>query len=140
MFRKLDRRSPGRPSPQAPVCGLRVQRHRDWTAVLLRGELDLDWRQRLERRLSAELERGKPLIVELAGLDFIDVSGLRALQRLVREGRAAAPPVEIELHGARGQVARLIERLGLESLLEPAAVENEERPADAGLSMNRSVA
>ena len=105
--------------PPLPVCTIRVQRHADWTAILLRGELDLDSRLRLDRELRAELDRGRPLIVELAGLDFTDLNGIRFLQELVAEGASSLPPVRIELHGARGQVADLISRLGLDALAEP---------------------
>ena len=108
-----------RGSPQLPICTIRVQRHADWTAILLRGELDLDSGLRLERELRAELARGKPVIVELAGLDFTDVNGIRLLQELVAEGASSVSPAGIELHGARGQVADLITRLGLDGLVEP---------------------
>jgi anti-anti-sigma regulatory factor len=129
MFRMLDtgslllpsrraRRSAGR-SVQPPICTIRVQRHGDWTAVLLRGELDLESQGGLERDLRAELRSGRPVIVELAGLDFTDVNGIRALQRMVAHAASLTPPVPIELHGARGQVADLIAKLGLEGLLEP---------------------
>ena len=114
-----DRAAEDRPAP--PACGIRVLRHEDWSAILLRGELDLESQGRLVRELRAELRRGRPVIVELAGLDFTDVNGIRALQRMVAQAASLTPPVPIELHGARGQVADLIARLGLERLLEPAS-------------------
>jgi anti-anti-sigma regulatory factor len=98
---------------------MRVLRRAHWTAVLVRGELDLESRRRLEGQLRTELVRGKPVIVELAGLDFSDANGLRSLQRVVDAGAALDPPVTVELHGARGQVARLIQTLGMEGLIDP---------------------
>ena len=100
--------------PALPVCTIRVYRRRAWTAVVLRGELDLAAERELRRRVSAEFARGMPILIELAGLEFIDLRGVRALIGLVQRGRSNRLPVEVELHGARGQVARLISRLGPE--------------------------
>jgi len=105
-----------------PIFGIRVLRHEDWSAILLRGELDLASQGRSERALRAELRRGRPVIVELAGLDFTDVNGIRVLQKMVAHAAMLTPPVPIELHGARGQVADLILRLGLEPLSSSLAI------------------
>jgi anti-anti-sigma regulatory factor len=82
----------------------------EWTAVILRGELDLAATQELLRRVRVELAREKPVLVELTGLEFSDLNGIRALLSLVREGERRAPPAEVELHGAGGQVRRMLQR------------------------------
>ena len=115
MFRLADR---GSESDAAPQCALRVHQHSEWTAVLVRGELDLDWSHELERTVLGELARGLPVIVELAGLDFIDVNGVRTLARLVGEARDFPSPAALEIHGPRGQVADLVDRVGLRGLLD----------------------
>ena len=82
---------------------------------MLRGELNLHCADELRQRVGAELDRGGPIVIELAGLEFSDLDGVRALERLVRE--AERREVEVEVHGARGQVAEMIARAGLEAAL-----------------------
>jgi anti-anti-sigma factor len=100
-----------------PVCTIRVEHHSDWIAVLLRGELDRGSAEELREAVTGVLIEGKPVIVELAGLDFCDVSGLRALTQLVGDADRFIGRAKVEVHGARGQVARLIELLGLDKFL-----------------------
>jgi anti-anti-sigma factor len=100
-----------------PVCTIRVEHHSDWVAVLLRGELDRHSAEELREAVTGALVEGKPVIVELAGLDFCDVSGARALAKLVSDGDRCIGRAGVEVHGARGQVARLIELLGLDDFL-----------------------
>jgi hypothetical protein len=83
--------------------------------LLIRGELDLASAGELMVRGSAELDRGKPLLVELAGLEFADAVGLRTVLALVTDGENRVPPVEVELHDPRGQVLGLISRLAAAS-------------------------
>lgn len=83
---------------------------------MLRGELDYSSARELLMAVRLELDEDRPVIVGLVGLDFIDVNGVRALAELVTQnGNRSGPGVEI--HGARGQVARMIEMLGYEELL-----------------------
>jgi anti-anti-sigma factor len=108
-------------APQAgaegPVCTITIQRHLEWTAVILRGELDLNSAGELAGAVKSELVEGRPVIVELVGLEFSDVEGVRALAQLVSEGERCAGGAGVELHGARGQVDRLFRALGHEQLL-----------------------
>ena len=64
------------------------------------------------------LDENRPVLIELVGLEFSDVDGIRTLADLARRGERCRGGVGIEVHGARGQVARLIQLLGLEDLLE----------------------
>ncbi|MGA9371359.1 MAG: STAS domain-containing protein [Solirubrobacterales bacterium] len=125
MFRSLDSSSrtarsgaPAEdvgPSGALPVCAISVRRQRGWTAVMLRGELDYSAGNELLEAVRTELNEGRPVIVELVGLDFIDLNGARALTELVREGDRCC--LGVELHGARDQVAGLMRMLGYGELL-----------------------
>ncbi|MGH2923041.1 MAG: STAS domain-containing protein [Solirubrobacterales bacterium] len=109
------------PRPAPPACGIRVVHHDDWSAILLRGRLDFDSARRVQDALDDELRRSLPVIIELAGLEYSDVSGVRALRRSVSRAALLRPPVPIEIHGARGQVADLLARLELGILAKPIA-------------------
>ncbi len=100
-----------------PVCTIRVEHHSDWIAVLLRGELDRLSAEELRAAVSDALLEAKPVIVELAGVDFCDVAGARALVEVVRDGDRCRGSVGVEVHGARGQVATLIKLLGFDAFL-----------------------
>ncbi len=67
---------------QGPPC-LRVDVE-PWGLVRLVGELDLFTAQLLERALEPCLLSGRPLRLDLSGLDFIDAAGVRELVK-VRE-------------------------------------------------------
>jgi anti-anti-sigma factor len=84
---------------------------------VLRGELDRAAARDVTAAVRPELIDGRPVIVELAGLDFIDVQGVRALVRLVAQGERCRGRAGVEVHGARGQPARLIRLLGYEQTL-----------------------
>jgi anti-anti-sigma factor len=105
------------PHGALPVCTICIQHHSGWTAVMLRGELDYSSARELVMAVRLELSDRRPVIVELVGLDFIDVDGVRALAGLVGEGGRGEGDVRVEIHGARGQVARMIGMLGYEELL-----------------------
>lgn len=85
----------------------------DVEVVALRGELDVANAERLQRAL---LDTGsRTVVVDLAGLTFIDSSGLTALvharNEITGSGRA------FELRGASGSVQRVFEITGLSKLL-----------------------
>jgi len=58
--------------------------------VALRGELDFVHAADLAIALAATVERGRWIIVNLAGLDFIDAAGVKALSRGRRFARNVA--------------------------------------------------
>ncbi len=109
----------GDPRSGLPVCTIRIEDHSDWVAVLLRGELDRHSADELREAVAGALIDGKPVIVELAGLEFCDVAGVRALAGLVRDADRCRGRAGVEVHGARGQVARLIGLLGFDKFLFP---------------------
>jgi anti-anti-sigma factor len=94
-----------------PTCTVCVYRHPGWTAVLLRGELDLSTVDRLRESIEAELRADTPVLIELTGLDFCDARGAALLVRLV-EAAAENRTAEVELHGARGQIRDVLLRAG----------------------------
>lgn len=79
-----------RAAQQRPAPGpgeLAVARRPGPVPVLsLAGELDATTCPGLRRRLQAELPRCRTLVVDLSGLDFLDVAGARVLAELVRAG------------------------------------------------------
>jgi len=98
-------------STQAPIPGqLIVERAREADAVvmILAGELDLASAPTLERELrEAEATRPARLVIDLAGLAFMDSTGLQALLR-ARE-RANADDHRLSLRHAVHQVRRVFE-------------------------------
>jgi anti-anti-sigma factor len=94
-----------------PTCTICIHRHPGWTAVLIRGELDLSAVDDLRRSVEAELRTETPVLIELAGLDFCDARGIALLVSLA-EASARGRTSEVELHGARGQVRDLLRRAG----------------------------
>jgi anti-anti-sigma factor len=86
-------------------------------ALVLSGELDISVTERVQRELE-RIEEGRPgiLVLDLAGLEFIDSSGMRlvmlAEQRARRDGRRLA------VVPGDGTARRLLRRLGLEPRLD----------------------
>jgi anti-anti-sigma factor len=94
--------------------GLRIERLTDEQGVvlLLVGELDLESAPELDRQLR-ELEQTNPgrLLIDLAGLDFMDSSGLAVM---VRAGRSARDNGHhLVLRPGPTQVQRLFELTGV---------------------------
>ena len=125
-----------------PEFNLRAQRDGDRLLIATAGELDLTTAPDLE----AALLHGAPytaLELDLAGLTFIDSSGLRLLlserDRAHREGSA------FTIIGASGPVARVFAISGFDTELEPADVgfahhEVPEREAPVGTGDRSSAA
>jgi anti-anti-sigma factor len=77
------------------------------TSVQLLGELDIASLSRLSRVLHALLDDRGRLAVDLHGLRFVDVPGARLLMELT--GVAAGRNCSLQIAGATGQVARVLE-------------------------------
>lgn len=83
----------------------------------LAGEIDMSSRDAmLERLLAAAEAADDRLVVDLAGVAFIDSSGLKALL-MVREDLTARG-IALLIRGAHGSVLRLFELTSLGELLE----------------------
>ena len=75
--------------------------------LVLRGELDLVAVPDLQAALDRVERAGAPrIVIDLAGLDFIDATGLRCLLDAEARGRASGRPVVLVRHSAA--VQRLI--------------------------------
>jgi anti-sigma B factor antagonist len=74
--------------------------------VTLRGELDLVDAAAAATTLTAAADREPRIVVDLAGLDFIDVSGMAALTRARRHARRAGG--DLLLAAPRPQMTRLL--------------------------------
>lgn len=82
--------------------------------VFFRGELDLAGAD-LARQALVELT-GPNVMLDLSGLTFLDVSGLRAI--VSAKQRADATGGALRIQGARGSVRRVFDLTGLAHLLE----------------------
>jgi anti-anti-sigma factor len=98
-------------------CTVATWRFVGWSAVMLRGELDLRASCEVRAAVDEELADSRPVIVELVGLEFSDPQGLRVLGDLGRQAESCRGTGSVEIHGARGQVARLAQMIGLGDVL-----------------------
>jgi anti-anti-sigma factor len=78
--------------------------------LVLAGELDMSSGPALQERL-ARARDGASIVLDLAGLAFIDSAGLRAL--LTAHADCSRRDCEIEIVGARPPVLRLFEIAGV---------------------------
>ena len=97
--------------------GLRVGavHHRKTYVVRVQGELDLAGCPELQRALDeAERSDAKQIFLDLEGLTFIDVAGVRVIQAASR--RSARNRSRLQISRGDWRVARVFGILGLESL------------------------
>lgn len=80
------------------------------------GEIDMASADELRDRLLACLERSDSLEVDMAGVTFIDSSGLAALVRLRTEAEIAGK--DVALVNVSSSTARLLELTGLQGLFD----------------------
>jgi anti-sigma B factor antagonist len=91
----------------------------DRTMVLeLSGELDLLSTREFEVVLASAMHSGaEQVILDVAGLDFIDARGLGAIFQ-ARAGSDGG--IRLRVRAARGQVARMLRLSGIGELLAPS--------------------
>jgi len=77
-----------------------------WVVVALRGELDVTDAASVATALAAIAARDRELIIDLAGLEFIDSSGLAALARARKHARQAGG--DLLLAAPQRQVLRIL--------------------------------
>src|SRR3954452_21131662 len=108
------------PTAQPPVLSVGVDyASKGLTRVALVGELDIASLGRLRRLLLAVLEDCGQVAVDLRGLRFVDLPGVRMLVEVSAVARRHQRAFELE--GAGGQVARLIELTSARERLPLAA-------------------
>jgi anti-sigma B factor antagonist len=111
----------------APMCSveLRTGECDGHVVVVLRGELDVGDAARVAAALREVAAREQQIIVDLAGLEFIDSSGLAALLRVRKHARHAGG--DLLLAAPQQQVlrvlavTRLIEVFSVHGCVEEAA-------------------
>ena len=89
-----------------------VRRERDYAIVTAAGEIDIATGAGLRERLSELAASGRPLVVELDQVSFIDSAGLGALAGAAK--RAAAHGASLHVACARPQVRQLFRLTGLD--------------------------
>jgi anti-sigma B factor antagonist len=100
---------------ESPPFDVDVARDDDQVVVRVRGELDMTTTPRLEDVL-VDLDRDpRPLVVDLAGLTFIDSSGIRVLYRTHEVSKRRGRPVR--LTRSTDEVMRALEIAGVRDLL-----------------------
>ena len=73
------------------------------------GEIDLANSQDLrDRAIEAMKAHGPPLVIDLSGVSFMDVSGVRALLAIRRHAAIIDPSGQIELRGVARSVLRVL--------------------------------
>ncbi|MEV8507127.1 STAS domain-containing protein [Actinoplanes sp. NPDC051475] len=87
----------------------------DRAVVALTGECDLAGRDRLTAVLRAALDSAELVVVDLAGLTFIDSSGIHGLVTAHRAAQSSGR--RVELVNASGAVAAVLELTGVDRLL-----------------------
>jgi anti-sigma B factor antagonist len=110
-----------------PVLVLTVTAGARRTRVAVTGELDLASAGKFAAGLREELARG-PVLLDLAGLSFLDSSGLRAVDDVLRDVDREGWSLGVcaELASAVRQVLEITGMIGLLPIEEPDA------PAGAG--------
>jgi anti-sigma B factor antagonist len=79
------------------------------------GDLDRHSRDAFRSSLDDVLARGRPVVIDLTGLEFLDSSGLGAL--LDARRRAVALGIDLRIAGEHGGVARVLRRTGTLTML-----------------------
>ncbi|MFI6802162.1 STAS domain-containing protein [Streptosporangium canum] len=86
-----------------------------YTALRVSGEVDATTSTRLEAELSRALEPGKPIVVDLSGMTFLDSGGLAVLLR-AHQG-AEQRGHELRLAALDARPARLLKLTGMMAYL-----------------------
>ncbi len=87
--------------------------------VSLIGELDIAVADGVEERLRRLREDGRPVRLDLSGLDFIDSSGVRVIVLGLKHSRESGHQLVVD-RKVSGPVARMIEIMGIGTQLWPA--------------------
>jgi anti-sigma B factor antagonist len=95
----------------APGFAIAVSRAGGTCFLAVSGELDMATGPQLRATLDAESDGGAPIVVDLASLDFIDITGLRVL--LDAADQATAKGHDFEVRNPSAPVRRLLELTGL---------------------------
>ncbi|MDT7572982.1 MAG: hypothetical protein QOE05_3156 [Actinomycetota bacterium] len=106
------------PAPDPPALRISAESDGGVTVLRLAGELDLATADRLREHVRTLLGHGSTLdrlVLDLAGLEFLDVTGLGALLETRR--KLAAAGATLTLRRPRPMVVRMLALLDLEEAL-----------------------
>jgi anti-sigma B factor antagonist len=81
------------------------------------GELDLATAPALERLVLGRLEQGRPVVLDLRGLEFMDSSGVRVLVAANARAESDGGPLRIVRPAAGSPVERIIVVSGIDRAL-----------------------
>ncbi|MFF3565289.1 STAS domain-containing protein [Streptomyces sp. NPDC002574] len=90
------------------------ERHADRLTLCLTGEMDIDNVSRVNEAL--DLDGCTSVVLDLAGLTFMDSSGVNLVLRL--RHRLGPEGVHLALHGVQGQPRRIVTLVGLQDVVE----------------------
>lgn len=96
--------------------GLQREEQQGTTYVVVEGELDIATAPRLEAELMAAVRPGTSVVVDLAGVTFLDSSGLRAI--LAGDAAARSHEVRYCVISARPAVQRVFDLTRLADEIE----------------------
>lgn len=104
------------PSPSTPVFHVTVTKGSAAAGLVLSGEIDMSTSHRFRDCLLDSIDKCKTgrVVIDFAGVDFIDSSGLNAL--VVAGNRARVLAVEIALISVPAQVRKVLSITGLDSV------------------------
>ncbi|GAA3257142.1 STAS domain-containing protein [Streptomyces lavendulae] len=102
------------PEPEDGRFAVAVSRMDGVTVLTLAGELDHDTAAPLREALEAALAPGGRMVVDMAGLDFCDSTGLNALLHARLSVQEAGG--RLELAGLSGPVARMFRITGADGV------------------------
>ena len=104
------------PSP-APFSAVRSRLPGGQVLVVLDGELDISTAPEVEK-VTAGLEAGARLVIDLAGVEFVDSSGMNTLVRITRAVESDGGAVVLAAPGQH--VLRVFEIVGLPAIVPVA--------------------
>lgn len=83
--------------------------------VTVRGDVDLTTADEFSRQLEAAGQEGRDVVVDLAGVTFLDSTGVRTLVNAYRSARRRG--FFVSIRGARDWVARMLNVTGVAGLM-----------------------
>lgn len=109
--------------PEEDGLTVGIEQSETTTTIVLSGQLDLASVGALDETVGSLHPLTTPVVVDVAGVTFIDSSGLRALMAL-HEASLTATGVGIRLLSVGPAVRRVLELTGLVQIFEVVAVPN----------------
>jgi anti-sigma B factor antagonist len=100
---------------EAPLLSVTTERHAGGATIYLEGELDLSTADELRAALDATRPSAGVFVIDLAGLEFMDSSGIHLL--VSERAAAAANAYELVIAGANGEVREAMQVCGVDGLV-----------------------